>query len=165
MSDMSVEETLKNIDVSLCSIEECVAVYSLASRLAKYQMNNMTAFSSPNEAKSYLQKAYMGFEYEIFGVILLDVNNRILATKELFRGTIDCASVYPREVAKLALQQNASRCMFFHNHPSGAIEPSNADRRITRRLKDALGLLDIDVLDHFIVGKEGSLSFAERGIL
>ncbi|MCG6414230.1 RadC family protein [Vibrio fluvialis] len=162
---MSVKEMLENIDVSLCSIEECAAIYSLANRLAKYQMSNLTAFSKPDDARNYLQNAYMGFEYEIFGVIFLDNQNRILATKELFRGTIDSASIYPREVAKLALKHNAAACMFFHNHPSGAVEPSNADRKITERLKDALDLLNIRVLDHFVVGREGAVSFVERGFL
>lgn len=156
---------LGNIDVSICGIEECAAIYSLANRLAKYQMSNLTAFSKPDDARTYLQNAYMGFEYEIFGVIFLDSQNRILATEEMFRGTIDAASIYPREVAKLALQHNAAACLFFHNHPSGVVEPSNADRKITERLKEALELFNIKVLDHFVVGKEGAISFVERGIL
>jgi len=160
-----MKDMLDSIDVAKCDIEECAAIYSLANRLAKFQMSCLTAFTKPDDARTYLRDAYMGFEYEIFGVIFLDNQHRILASDELFRGTIDGASVYPREVAKLALKHNAAACIFFHNHPSGVVEPSSADRAITERLKDALRVLDVRVLDHFVVGKEGSVSFAERGLI
>jgi len=156
---------LNGINVAKCDIEECAAIYSLANRLAKFQMSSLTTFTKPDDAGAYLRNAYMGFECEIFGVIFLDNGHRILASVELFRGTINTASVYPREVAKLALKHNAAACIFFHNHVSGAVEPSTADKAITARLKDALSLLDVRVLDHFVVGKEGFVSFAERGFI
>lgn len=156
---------LQGIDVAKCDIEECAAIYSLGNRLAKYQLDNLIDFTSPELVCKYLRHAYMGFEHEIFGVILLDNQHRMLVNCELFRGTIDSASVYPREVAKFALKHNAAACIFFHNHPSGVVEPSTADQGITIRLKDALALLDIRVLDHLVVGKEGSVSFANRGLI
>ena len=160
-----MKEVLDSIDVEKCDIEERAAIYSLASRLAKFQMSSLTVFAKPDDARAYLRAAYKGLEHEIFGVVFLDNQHRILASEELFRGTIDGASVYPREVAKLALKHNAAACIFFHNHPSGVVEPSSADRAVTERLKDALRLLDVRVLDHFVVGKEGSVSFAERGLI
>ncbi|MEZ8170224.1 JAB domain-containing protein, partial [Vibrio sp. FF266] len=100
---------------------------------------------------------------EVFGVIFLDSQHRVLRTKEMFNGTIDTASVYPREVVKESLATNAIAVIFYHNHPSGDATPSQADRRITRRLTDALALVDIRVLDHFVVSFEDVVSFVERG--
>ncbi len=96
---------------------------------------------------------------------LLDTKNRVLACEELFTGSIDAAQVYPRVVAQRALQHNAAALVVFHNHPSGVAEPSRADERLTHRLKDALALLDLRLLDHFVVSAEGSVSMAERGLL
>jgi DNA repair protein RadC len=104
------------------------------------------------------------YEHEVFACLMLDNRNRVIAFRELFRGTIDGASVYPREVVKQALADNAAAVIFAHNHPSGATEPSQADIAITERLKKALALIDVRVLDHLIVGDEVT-SFAERGIL
>src|SRR5690606_6830700 len=104
-------------------------------------------------------------EREVFAIIFLDTRNKVIAFDRLFYGTIDGASVYPREVAKAALQHNAAAVILAHNHPSGNPQPSEADRRLTRRLVDALGLLDIRVLDHFVVGEGKPLSFAEQGLL
>ena len=101
---------------------------------------------------------------EVFTVLWLDTRHRVLGFEELFRGTIDGSSVHPREVVKSALHKNAAACILAHNHPSGISTASNADRAITRRLKDALSLIDVRVLDHIIVG-EDCLSFAEAGLL
>ena len=102
--------------------------------------------------------------YELFAVLWLDNRHRVIAFEELFRGTIDGASVHPREVVRAAIDHNAAACIFAHNHPSGVEEPSQADLRITNRLKDALDLVDVRVLDHMIVG-DTMCSFAERGLL
>ncbi len=121
-------------------------------------------FTNPQATKDYLQFKMGGYEREIFAVLLLDNQHRLIEYKELFFGTIDAASVYPREVIKLTLDHNAAAVIFAHNHPSGISEPSDADKRITQKLKDALALIDVRVLDHFVVG-ETCVSFAERGYL
>jgi DNA repair protein RadC len=104
-------------------------------------------------------------DHEVFACLYLDTRNRVLKYEELFRGTLDGASVHPREVVKQALAQNAAALIFAHNHPSGVAEPSGADERITRRLRDALALVEIRVLDHIVVGDGEAVSFAERGLL
>jgi DNA repair protein RadC len=107
-----------------------------------------------------------GYRHEVFGCLWLDNQHRVLEFEELFHGTIDGASVYPREVVRAALRLNAAAVIFAHNHPSGVAEPSEADRMITQRLKQALNLIDIRVLDHFIVGDgDQAYSFAEHGLL
>ena len=120
---------------------------------------------SPNSTRDYLRVLLADRKAEVFGCMYLDNRHRVIETAELFQGTIDGAAVYPRVVVQQALTLNAAAVMFFHNHPSGVAEPSNADEAITRRLKDALALVDIRVLDHFIVTAGESLSFAERGLL
>lgn len=106
-----------------------------------------------------------GIEHEVFGVIFTDSQHRLIAYKEMFSGTIDAASVYPREIVKTALRLNASALIFTHNHPSGIASPSEADKRLTARLKEALSLIDARVLDHIIVAGSSTLSFAEHGLL
>lgn len=122
------------------------------------------ALSSPEDTRRFLTARLRDHVYEVFACLFLDTRHRILAFEELFRGTIDGASVHPREVVRRALQHNAAAVIFAHNHPSGVSEPSQADRSITRRLADALQLMDIRVLDHLVVGDE-VVSFAERGLL
>ncbi|MGF1793840.1 DNA repair protein RadC [Photobacterium profundum] len=121
-------------------------------------------FTYPQATKDYLLFKMGGYDREVFAVLLLDNQHRLIEYKELFFGTIDAASVYPREVIKLTLDHNAAAVIFAHNHPSGISEPSDADKRITQKLKDALALIDVRVLDHFVVG-ETCVSFAERGYL
>jgi len=104
-------------------------------------------------------------EHEVFGCIWLDARHRVIEVEELFRGTLTQASVYPREVVKSALKHNAAAVIFYHNHPSGAAEPSNADEGLTRRLKEALELVDVRALDHFIIAHTKTTSFAERGLI
>lgn len=120
---------------------------------------------SPNHTRDYLRMLLAERKAEVFGCLYLDNRHRVIETVELFQGTIDGASVYPRVVVQQALTVNAAAVMFFHNHPSGVAEPSNADEAITRRLKEALALIDIRVLDHFVVTVGESISFAERGLL
>ncbi|HEU5398842.1 MAG TPA: DNA repair protein RadC [Gammaproteobacteria bacterium] len=119
--------------------------------------------TDPAATRRYLTAAFRDMPYEIFAVLYLDNRHRVLAFEELFRGTIDGASVHPREVVRQALKHNGAAVIFAHNHPSGVAEPSDADRRLTTRLKDALALVDIRVLDHFVVGDGEVVSFAERG--
>lgn len=120
---------------------------------------------SPNHTRGYLRMLLAERKAEVFGCVYLDNQHRVIEATELFQGTIDGASVYPRVVVQQALTLNAAAVMFFHNHPSGVAEPSLADEAITRRLKDALALVDIRVLDHFVVTAGESVSFAERGLL
>ncbi len=132
---------------------------------AETMLPRATALESPRQTQSFLISSYSMYDHELFGMVLLDNRHRILRTVELFRGTIDGASVHPREVVKTALDNNASAVILFHNHPSGVAEPSQADELITMRLKDALGLVDIRILDHLIVGGGRCVSFAERGMI
>ncbi|MGF1804059.1 DNA repair protein RadC [Aliivibrio sifiae] len=122
------------------------------------------AFSNPTATQDYLRYKLGNYEREVFAVLLLDSQHRLIEFKELFQGTVDAASVYPREVVKAVLEANAAAVIFAHNHPSGEPTPSQADKRITTRLKEALALIDVQVLDHIVVG-ETCVSFAERGLI
>ncbi|WP_445368109.1 RadC family protein [Methylomonas sp. BW4-1] len=122
------------------------------------------SLTSPDKAKDCIKLKLAPYEHEVFVCLFLDNQHRVIACDELFRGTIDGASVYPREVVKTALQYNAAALIMAHNHPSGISDPSQADRVITGKLKEALALIDVRVLDHFIVG-ENVYSFAEHGLL
>lgn len=147
--------------------------YSTAAEVinaAKHIMESMmeqrdTLLTSPDLVRQYLMLRLGKAEREIFCVIFLDSQNRLISSEDLFMGTIDGASVYPREVVKAALKYNAAAVLLAHNHPSGMVEPSTADQRITQRLISALELVDVRVLDHFIVSGIESLSFAERGLI
>ena len=141
------------------------AVLELARRALKDEMSARDALSSPRAVRDYLRLALAGRPHEVFVVLLLDAQHRVIACEELFRGTLTQTSVYPREVVKCALRHNAAAVIFAHNHPSGIAEPSHADEILTRSLKSALALVDIQVLDHFVVAGSGTTSFAERGLL
>ncbi|WP_241638333.1 RadC family protein [Vibrio parahaemolyticus] len=121
-------------------------------------------YCNPEATKTYLSCKLKHHEREVFAVMFLDNQHRLIAFEELFFGTIDSASIYPREVLKAALKVNAAALIFAHNHPSGDATPSQADKQITQRLKEALALVDIRVLDHIVVG-DSAISFAERGLL
>lgn len=123
------------------------------------------ALTSPEMTRAYLCTKLGGYAHEVFACLFLDNRHRIIELEEMFHATIDGASVYPREVARRALQHNAAAVIFAHNHPSGVAEPSQADRQITSKLQQALGLLDIRVLDHFIIGDGMPYSFAEHGLI
>ena len=123
------------------------------------------AFTSANASKEYVQLQIGGSEVEVFCVMFLDTQNQLIEFKKMFTGTIDSASVYPREIVREALLLNAKSVIVAHNHPSGLLEPSNADKRITRRIIEACNALDINLLDHVLVSKLGAMSFAERGLL
>ena len=119
----------------------------------------------PKEVREFLRLRLGSLDHEIFCCFYLDTRRRLIAFEELFRGTVDCAQVHPRDVLRQALRHNATAVIFAHNHPSGALEPSPADEFITRRLKDLLALMDVLVLDHIIVGECRCYSFAEHGVL
>ncbi|WP_077732787.1 DNA repair protein RadC [Methylocaldum sp. 14B] len=136
-----------------------------AKRRIAARFRRGTALTSPNAAREAIHLKLAEYDHEVFAGLFLDNQHRLIAFSELFHGTIDGASVYPREVVKAALGCNAAAVIFCHNHPSGVANPSEADRAITQRLKTALNLLDIRVLDHFIVGADAIYSFAEHGLL
>ncbi|MNL53738.1 hypothetical protein D3C87_1770080 [compost metagenome] len=128
-------------------------------------MQRGASFSSPAAVKEYLRAKLAGFEHEVFAVLFLDTQHRLIEYAEMFRGTIDSASVYPRELVKEALRLNAAAVILSHNHPSGNPEPSGADKALTQRLKEALALVDVRTLDHIIVAGGNTMSFAERGLI
>lgn len=140
-------------------------IVNQALRIMEDHRAYMTAISCPEDFKAYLRLKYAGEEREVFVVVLLDVQRKIMDCVELFAGTLAQTSVYPREVAKLALVSNASAVAFCHNHPSGNPEPSRADISLTSRLKEALALIDVSVIDHVVVGTDGAVSLAERGLV
>lgn len=140
------------------------AVLEMAKRHLFEQLARGDALCSPQQTRQFLSAQLADYPHEVFACLFLDNRNRVISFEKMFFGTIDGASVYPREVVRLALKKNAAAVIFAHNHPSGVAEPSHADEQITRRLKDALALVDIRVLDHFVVGDE-IVSFAERGLL
>ncbi len=123
------------------------------------------ALTSPQAVRDYLRLRIATLEHEVFVVLFLDSQNRLIAVEELFRGTLTQTSVYPREVVKAALKHNAAGVILAHNHPSGVVEPSRADELLTQSLKAALSLVDIRTLDHFVVAGTQTTSFAERGLL
>jgi DNA repair protein RadC len=123
------------------------------------------ALTNPRASVEFLRSILGGRDHEVFVVVFVDNRHRVIAVEEMFRGTIDGASVHPREVVKQALWTGAAAVLFSHNHPSGVAEPSQADELITRRLREALALIDVRVLDHIIVGLTSTCSFAERGLL
>ncbi|RIK37652.1 MAG: DNA repair protein RadC [Chloroflexi bacterium] len=124
-----------------------------------------TLFESPAVTREYLRTKLAGYDYEVFAIMLLDSRHRLIQYIELFRGTIDGASVHPREVVREVLRVNAAAVILAHNHPSGVPEPSQADELITLRLREALALIDVRTLDHIIVGGDRTTSLAERGLL
>jgi DNA repair protein RadC len=144
---------------------ELLAVMELARRAMAQQLKEREVFSSPDAVKHYLQLHLSRKEHEVFAVLFLDAQNKLIAMDELFRGTLTQTSVYPREVVKRALELHAGAVILAHNHPSGAAEPSRADEYLTQTLKSALQLVDVRVLDHLVVGGNEVVSFAERGLL
>ena len=140
------------------------AVLEMSRRYLFENIQRGDALCSPQETREYLKAQLRGYPHEVFACLFLDNRNRVIEFEIMFHGTIDGASVYPREVVKVALKKNAASVIFAHNHPSGVAEPSLADEKITQRLKAALNMVDIRVLDHVIVGDE-VVSFAERGLI
>jgi DNA repair protein RadC len=141
------------------------AALELARRHLRESLNRGSAMTSPDSTRQYLRAALRDRPHEVFCAMMLDTRHRVIAFEELFSGTIDSAHVHPRVVVEKALARKAAALIVAHNHPSGVAEPSQADLAITRRLRDALGLVDIRLLDHFIVGDSEVVSLAERGLV
>lgn len=144
---------------------EIAAVMELARRSLAQQLAEQPVFDSPQRVKDYLRLQLGHLDHEVFAVVFLDAQHRLLKLEEMFRGTLTQTSVYPREVVKRAIALNASAVVLAHNHPSGVAEPSRADQSLTQTLRSALQLIDVRVLDHLVVGHAEVVSFAERGLL
>lgn len=144
---------------------QMLAALELARRSLLPDLETRGALASPKAVRDYLRLVLARADREVFVALMLDSQHRVVVTEELFQGTLTQTSVYPREVVKCALRHNAAAVIFAHNHPSGVAEPSHADELLTRSLKSALALVDIQVLDHFIIAGSRILSFAERGLL
>jgi DNA repair protein RadC len=144
---------------------ELIAVLELARRAMAERLKERTVFDSPGAVKEYLQMHIGSHPYEVFAVLFLDAQHRLIVLEELFRGTLSQTSVYPREVVTRALHHHAAAVVLSHNHPSGSIEPSRADESLTQTLRAALSLIDVRVLDHVIVSAGQSFSMAEKGLL
>lgn len=142
-----------------------LATKELVRRSLLERLSQGNALNSPSSVRDYLRMTLAARDYEVFLVLFLDAQNRVIKSEEMFRGTLTQTSVYPREIVKRSLFYNAGAAIFAHNHPSGIAEPSHADETLTQALKQALALVDVRVLDHFIVAGAGVLSFAERGLL
>jgi DNA repair protein RadC len=143
------------------------AIISRALKILEYRAkySDNLSVSSPDAARDFCRLKLGGLPHEVFGVLWLDAQNRLIAFEEMFRGTLTQTSVYPREVVKTALARNAAAVILTHNHPSGIAEPSMADQTLTQALKSALALVDVKVLDHLVVSASGVSSFAERGLI
>lgn len=142
-----------------------LAARELVTRWLREELERRDVFSAPDAIRDYLRVQLRGKEHEVFVALYLDSQNRLIATEEMFRGTLTQTSVYPREILKQALKYNAASIVFAHNHPSGVAEPSRADEALTQTLKHSLALVDVRVLDHFVVAGGTTISFAERGLL
>ena len=140
-------------------------ILQMAKQLASLSLREDRELTPPKEVFSHLQALLADYEHEVFDMLMPDSRHRVIAFGELFMGTLDGASVYPREVVKLALEHNAAALILVHNHPSGDPEPSMADRNLTTKLQDALNLVGVRTLDHIVVGDEGCVSLAELGYL
>jgi len=141
------------------------AVLEMAKRHLRESLERGAALTSPENTRDFLTAQLRSYQHEVFACLFLDNQHRIIEFEELFTGTIDGASIYPREVVKKALSHSAAAVIFAHNHPSGITNPSQADKQITEKLKQALALLDIRVLDHFVIGDGQAYSFAEHGLI
>lgn len=140
-------------------------ILTAAREILAHRVRRGAPLSSPKRVGEYLTLRLGHLDYEVFGLILLDQRHRVIQCVDLFRGTLDGASVHPREVVKLALQQSAAACVVYHNHPSGVHDQSHADELITMKLREALALIDVRLIDHLIIAGTSTLSFAERGLL
>ena len=160
-----VEDRLSDLKPADLNDVEKQSLITLAMKVLAIKHRAGRSLSKPEETRDYLRLRLADYRNEVFGCLFLDNRHRIIAVRELFQGTIDGASVHPRVVVQQALEVNAAAMVFFHNHPSGVAEPSRADETLTRRLSEALALVDVRVLDHFVVSGGESVSFAERGLI
>ncbi|MDX1458048.1 MAG: DNA repair protein RadC [Marinobacter sp.] len=151
--------------LGLAKYAQVQAAMEMARRVMDEPLRQGSPLRSPEDTRAYLRSRLGTYPHEVFAALLLDNRHRVIQYREMFRGTIDGAAVYPREVVRQALEDNAAAVIFAHNHPSGVAEPSQADISLTVRLKEALGLVDIRVLDHMVVGHGEVVSLAERGLI
>jgi DNA repair protein RadC len=142
-----------------------LAAQELVRRALREDLQRRDVLSSPLAVRDYLRLIFAAKQHEVFVGIFLDAQNRVIESEEMFRGTLTQTSVYPREIVKAVLKHNAASVIFARNHPSGIAEPSHADELLTQSLKQALALVDVKVLDHFVIAGNSALSFAERGLL
>lgn len=161
--DMPIHELKKLPGLGQAKVALLKGSLELGQRYLEEELKRKEGLSSATDAGDYLVSKLRGYSYEVFGAIFLDQRHRVIAYEELFRGTLNAAAVYPREVVVKCLSHGAAAVIFAHNHPSGVAEPSPADVDVTERLKDALELVEVRVLDHFVVGDGGWVSMAERG--
>lgn len=151
--------------LSPTKVAEILCILELARRSLAQRLHDRAPFPSPGSVKQYMQLHLAHKDHEVFAVLFLDAQNRMIAMEEMFRGTLTQTSVYPREVVLRALHHKAAAVVFSHNHPSGSVVPSRADEALTQTLKSALALVDVRVLDHVIIGVGETLSMAERGLI
>ena len=161
----AVDDRFAGLRPSDLNDAEKQSAVTLAMKVLAIKHRAGRPLSHPAATRNYLRLRLADYQNEVFGAVFLNNRHRIITVRELFQGTIDGASIHPRVVVQQALSVNAAALVFFHNHPSGVAEPSHADEAITRRLKDALALVDVRVLDHFVVSAGESVSFAQRGLL
>ena len=154
-----------NSTITTRQAREDRAIYRAMHLLEKRLRKPGEAFNAPRSVRDFLTLNLAGYDREVFSVLWLDTQHRLIEAEHLFAGTLSQTSVYPREVLKRALHHNAAAAIFAHNHPSGCAEPSQADQLLTGTLKQALGLVDVRVLDHFVIAGRDTLSFAEKGLL
>lgn len=163
--EASQREFCKGLGLGNAKYAQLQAVLEMGRRHLSATMKEGDLLTSPDLVRSYLSAQLRHQPREVFAILFLDSQNRLIAYEELFFGTIDGASIYPREVVRRALAHNCASVILSHNHPSGVAEPSQADCRITRRLQETLELIDVRVIDHMVVGDSEVISFAERGLL
>ncbi|MGQ4276791.1 RadC family protein [Pseudidiomarina sp. E22-M8] len=159
------QELLQQPGLGPARVMQLQVVMEISRRYLAWQLRRDEGFTQPSMVRDYLTAQLRHQQREVFVVLLLDSQHRLLKYVELFHGTINAAPVYPREIIKLVMHHNAAAVILAHNHPSGVAEPSNADQRVTDRLKKALTMIDVALLDHFVIGSGEPVSFAERGLL
>ncbi|NRA60805.1 MAG: DNA repair protein RadC [Psychrobium sp.] len=161
----SQQEFCQHLGLGPAKYAQLQAVLEMSKRHYQQQLQAPLALTSSKATADYLIATLRDLPYEAFMVLYLDNQHQLITSEELFRGTINSANVYPREIVRQVIKHNAAAIILSHNHPSGISEPSQADRRITERIKAALALIDVTVLDHFIIGKNRPYSFADHGLL
>ncbi len=161
----SQQQFCKSKGLGQAKFAQLQAVLEMSKRHLQERMQRGDALSNPDETRHFLNARLRDYPHEVFATLFLDNQHRVIEFEELFHGTIDGATVHPREVIRRALHHNAAALILAHNHPSGLTEPSHSDQRITQKLKDALALVDVRLLDHFIIGDGEPTSLAERGML
>ena len=159
------EDQFAKINACSLNMAEQTTLVRLAIEILEHRHQPGVSFESPQATREYLRLHLSNRKNEVFGVIFLDNKHRLISIEELFTGSVSSASVYPRVVAQRTLECNASAVIFYHNHPSGNPEPSQSDIHITKRLNSALELIDVRTLDHLVIGNEGTVSFADRGLI